>query len=107
MEKAFISTPMSDRSPEEIQESLRRAAEYLKKKGYTAASSYDPDGIYNAAKEGIKNPSLYMLGKSFVIMSDCDAVFFCRGWDHSRGCKLEFEAAFDYGLDIYHEEEFA
>ena len=48
-----------------------------------------------------------MLGKSFMIMSDCDAVFFCRGWDHSRGCKLEFEAAFDYGLDIYHEEEFA
>lgn len=57
--------------------------------------------------DGYPNPSLFMLGMAYCAMAECDAVFFCKGWDYSRGCKLEFNAAFDYGLDIFHEEEFA
>ncbi len=104
-EKAFISTPMRDKTQEEITKSIARATDFLSGKGYDVVYSYDPVRLEIVMRNGIPNPNLYMLGQSFMKMAECEAVYFCKGWDHSVGCRLEHDAAFDYGLDIYFEEE--
>lgn len=106
MKKVFISTPMTDKPPEEIAQSFLRASEFLQPKGYTTFFSYDPDKLAEAEHNGVEFPYLYMLGISLTRMSQCEAAYFCKGWQESRGCRLEHDAAFDYGLDIFFEEEF-
>ena len=34
-------------------------------------------------------------------MSECDTVYFCKGWENARGCKIEHEVAKSYGYK-YH-----
>ena len=40
---------------------------------------------------------------SIAIMAKCNAVYFCRGWETARGCKIEHEIAKNYGLSIIYE----
>lgn len=48
---------------------------------------------------------LCFLAKSFLEnMSLCHAVYFCKGWENARGCRVEHDAAVAYGLDIIYEE---
>ena len=37
-------------------------------------------------------------------MSKCNAVYFCKGWENARGCKIEHKTAKAYGLDMIYEE---
>lgn len=56
--------------------------------------------------EGLKIqtiPLLYM-AHAFIRMSLCDTVYFVTGWETARGCRLEHQAAQDYGLKIIYEE---
>ena len=34
-----------------------------------------------------------------------EAVYFCKGWENARGCKLEHAVAEAYGLTIIYEED--
>lgn len=43
---------------------------------------------------------LECLGKSIVLMAHADAVYFCKGWENARGCRIEHECAIQYGLEI-------
>ena len=43
------------------------------------------------------HPLVY-LGKSIELMADADVVCFMEGWDESRGCIIEHEAAVRYGI---------
>ena len=36
-------------------------------------------------------------------MSLCHAAYFCKGWEKTRGCKIEHDAAVAYGLEIIYE----
>lgn len=47
---------------------------------------------------------LCFLAKSLENMSLCHAVYFCKGWENARGCRIEHDAAVAYGLDIIYEE---
>lgn len=38
------------------------------------------------------------LGKCISLMTSADFVIFCKGWDKSRGCRVEFEVAKQYGI---------
>lgn len=46
-----------------------------------------------------ENP-IYCLGLFIEAMSQCEAVYFCDGWEDTRGCRIEHEVAEAYGLDI-------
>lgn len=50
------------------------------------------------------NKPLYYLSQSLLRMSACDVVYFCKGWENARGCKIEHEVAKAYGLEIIYEE---
>ena len=40
------------------------------------------------------------MGNDIEALLECDAVYFCEGWQNSDGCKLEFAAAKIYKKEI-------
>lgn len=91
--KVFISQPMGGKTDEQIKRDRDRAVGFLeciyKEKLVILDSIFDLD-------EGT-HPLVY-LGKSLELMADADLVFFMEGWDESRGCVIEHEAAVRYGI---------
>lgn len=33
-------------------------------------------------------------------MSSCNVIYFCPGWENARGCRIEHDAAAEYGLEV-------
>ena len=57
-----------------------------------------------ADKENV-NKGIYFLAKSLEKMSECTAVYFCRGARAARGCRIERAVAEAYGLTCIDEPE--
>jgi hypothetical protein len=53
---------------------------------------------------GVAQIPVYFLARSLEKMSLCNAVYFCRGWEKARGCRIEHDVAFAYELDMFYEE---
>lgn len=54
-------------------------------------------------ERGVVQIPLCFLAKSLESMSLCHAVYFCDGWEAARGCRIEHEAAVEYGLETIYE----
>ena len=94
--KLFISQPMKDRSNEEIQYEREQIIDEVN-------DLYPNVEVINSFIEDTsrcENNPLWCLGKSFELLSSADIVWFADGWEHYRGCKLEHEAAIQYGIKI-------
>lgn len=103
IKRVMISQPMNGKTPEEIIEVRDKAVKHLERLNYKILNTYfqnDFDGLSII----IRNMPLFCLGKSLMCMSYCDVVYFCKGWDKTRGCILEHKAAEAYGLEIMYEE---
>ena len=105
--KVMLSQPMNGRTEKEIVSVRERAIKALEEKGYQVVNTCFTDEWYG--KEQMKNREvvqipLCFLAKSLENMSLCHAVYFCKGWEAARGCKIEHEAAKAYGLEIIYEE---
>lgn len=99
--KLFISQPMRDKTDDEIKAERARAIK--------AAQSYVDslmgiteeerkieviDSFFETAPHDAK--PLWFLGKSFELLANADIVYFVKGWDEYRGCKMENRAAHEY-----------
>lgn len=107
MLKAMLSQPMAGKTEQEIIEDRDRAIATLEAKGYQIINTFFTDERYSKEameEHGVKQIPLYFLAKSLEKMSLCHAVYFCRGWENARGCRIEHEAAKAYGLTIIYEE---
>lgn len=102
MEKAMTSQPMNGLTDKEIMETRQKAIKYLKNKGYIVVNTYF-DKYDDSVIEDLNKP-LYYLSQSLLRMSGCDTVYFCKGWENARGCRIEHETAKAYGLEIIYEE---
>ena len=110
MRKAMISQPMAGKTNKQILEQRDKAIKALKDMGYEVVDSYFDDEWSkpeNMEKRGIVNIPLCFLAKSLEKMSECDAVYFCEGWENTRGCNIEHGVAFAYGLKIIYENNSA
>ncbi len=99
MKFAMISQPMKNLSNEEILKVRSRASNKLRKLGYVVLDNFLSG---ETSPEDVNTP-VYFLSKSIEIMSHCDAVFFCEGWESARGCRIEHKIAQDYGLEYIYE----
>lgn len=45
-------------------------------------------------------PYSYYMGKDIEALLECDAVYFCKGWQDSKGCMAEFAVAKIYDKQI-------
>ena len=107
MRKVMICQPMAGKTEQEIVEVRERAIAALEAKGFEIVNTLFTDDWYNdqAMKaRGVVQIPLYFLAKSLESMSLCHAAYFCKGWEKTRGCRIEHEAAKAYGLEIIYEE---
>ena len=105
--KVMLSQPMAGKSEEEIIDTRTRAIETLEYKGFEVVNTLFTDAWYGQEemnKRGVVQIPLCFLAKSLENMSLCHAVYFCKGWENARGCKLEHDAAVAYGLEILYEK---
>lgn len=107
MKKAMLSQPMANKTEQEIVETRERAIKVLEEKGFQIVNTLFTDEWYSREqmeKRGVVQIPLCFLAKSLENMSLCHAAYFCKGWENARGCKIEHEAAKEYGLEIIYEE---
>lgn len=94
MKKLFISQPMKDKTDEEIMKERETAiaeAEKLLGEKVEVIDSFIQDAPADAKP-------LWYLGKSLELLSTADIAYFAKGWEHARGCYIEFECAVKYGV---------
>nr|DAT69609.1 MAG TPA: N-deoxyribosyltransferase [Caudoviricetes sp.]DAT69742.1 MAG TPA: N-deoxyribosyltransferase [Caudoviricetes sp.] len=107
MDKAMFSQPMAGKTQEEIVATREKAIATLTANGYQVVNTLFTDEWYSREKmedRGVVQIPLCFLAKSLENMSLCHAVYFCKGWENTRGCRIEHEAAKAYGLTILYEE---
>ena len=107
MKKAMLSQPMAGKTNEEIIATREKAISALEEKGYEIVNTLFTDEWYSKdamTERGVVQIPLYFLAKSLENMSRCHAAYFCKGWENTRGCRIEHEAAVAYGLEIFYEE---
>lgn len=106
MKKAMLSQPMAGKTDEEIVATRDAAIKVLEEKGYEVVNTLFTDEWYNKdqmEKRGVVQIPLCFLAKSLENMSLCHIVYFCKGWENTRGCRLEHDAASAYGLETFYE----
>lgn len=104
VKKAMVSVPMLGRTEEEVRAIIEEKKEYLENKlGYTVIDSY----IVEDVPDNVEFDAVYLLGKSLELMSECQLVYFCNGYNNARGCRIELSVAQAYGLDILFENNSA
>ena len=107
MKKAMLSQPMAGKTDQEIIETRERAIKALAEKGFDVVNTLFTDEWYSDEKmkeRGVFQIPLCFLAKSLENMSLCHAVYFCKGWENARGCRIEHDAAKAYGLEIIYEQ---
>lgn len=100
--KAMISQPMNNLTADYILSRRENAIKTLKNFGYDIEDTFFTSDYY--ISDDTKNLSVACLAKSIEAMSKCDTVYFCKGWENARGCKIEHEIAKGYGLAVIYEE---
>ena len=93
----FISQPMNGLTVEEIERDREEAIEVLEGLGCDVLETYFGDEF---EKSKIKNKSLLYLAKSLAYLAKAEVAYFCKGWEYSRGCKIEHQSAVEYGIEI-------
>lgn len=93
---AMISQPMGGLSDEVIDRERSRIIDILS--GYNISVK---ETRFSFPPFLVRHMGLYYLAKSLEAMSDVDLVYFCRGWERNRGCRIEYQAAVEYGLPIF------
>ena len=100
MKKLFISQPMRDKTNEEILVTREKAIASAKR--HLGEDVEVIDSFFQNAPHDAK--PLWFLGKSFELLSTADVVYFAKGWNEYRGCKMENMAALEYGIDTIIED---
>lgn len=106
--KAMLSQPMGGKTEEEIVATRERAVKKLEAAGYEVINTLFTDEWYSQekmAERGVVQIPLCFLAKSLENMSLCHVAYFCEGWEHARGCRIEHAAAKAYGLEIMYEDD--
>ena len=106
--KAMLSQPMAGKSEAEIISTREKAVKALERMGFEIVDTLFTGEWYSPQfmkYRGVVQIPLCFLAKSLEKMSLCHAVYFCKGWEKARGCRLEHEAAKAYGLEIIYEEQ--
>ena len=99
--KVLISQPMKGLSNEQIKANREKIVEEFKRLKYEIIDSvFDFEDI-----EGVKTKPLFYLAKSLeLIAHKADAVYFMKGWEEARGCKIEHDCCIAYDVPVLYED---
>lgn len=91
--KLYLSIPISGRRLEEAKEYASKMKERLTFQGYEVITPFE-------VCPNSEEPYPRLMGQCIEAMLECDVVYFCIGWQRSKGCMAEFEIARIYGKEI-------
>lgn len=97
MEKIMISQPMKGKTNEQIIAERRALVQELENEGYEVL-----DTVFDTAPKDI-DEAVWYLSKSIEYLAQADVVFFMKGWEYARGCKIEHQIAVEYGKEVVYE----
>lgn len=84
--KIYISIPITGKDYKKQREHADEIARSLSRQGWEAVN---PFNIFAG-----KNPSYEdHLACDLRALMDCDAIYFCEGWENSLGCNIEHDTA--------------
>lgn len=102
--KVMISQPMRGKTNKQIRQERAELVKRLEKDNFEVVDTI----ISENATKGC-NEAIYYLSKSIEFISKVDIVYFMKGWEDARGCKIENKICQDYGkqtmYDIYEEDK--
>ena len=99
MKKLFVSVPMKGRTEEAIKASIAKMkaiAEIYEGEELELIDSYIPD-----MPKGIKNLSVWCLGRSIQKLSEADVFMGITNNYEWNGCCIEYQTAERYGIKCY------
>lgn len=97
--KVFISQPMKGKTTKEIIEERNRIKKKLEEELKCQIEIIDSFFDSHFARS-----PLYNLGESIKKMDDADLIYFIKGWQEARGCRIEHHCAIQYDLNWREEE---
>lgn len=101
--KVMISQPMRGKTNKQIRQERAELVKRLEKDNFEVVDTI----VSETAPKGC-NEAIYYLSKSIEFISKVDVVYFMKGWEDARGCKIENKICQDYGkqtmYDIYEED---
>ena len=99
MKKVFISLPITSRPEPTLEERISEAkniswlmANVFEKEGYEVVAPFD------VTTEGMTEAQC--IGACITALLECDYVYFCKGWETSRGCRIEHLVAVEHNIEI-------
>lgn len=99
--KLFISQPMCDKTRKEILAVRQQAKLQVEN-----LLGYKVDLVENFIEDIPDGATpLWCLTQSLLSLADADIVYFCKGWEEYRGCRIEREIASEYHLHIIDEPD--
>lgn len=97
MKKIMISQPMRGKTNELIKEERKVLVQELENNGYEVL-----DTIFDEAPKDT-DEAIWFLSKSIEYLAQADIIFFMKGWEKARGCKIEHQIAVEYDKEIIYE----
>ena len=95
--KIMISQPMRGKTNEQIREERADLVKRLQEEGIEVI-----DTVFEEAPAD-EDISIYMLSQSIRYIGKVDALYFMKGWEKARGCKIEHEVAVEYGKQVFYQ----
>ena len=92
----MISQPMRGKTEEEIREERKQVVNMLENQGFNVI-----DTIIEDFTDKI-DPIFYLV-KSLEYLANANYVYFMKGWEKAKGCKIEHEVAVEYGKEVIYE----
>jgi hypothetical protein len=96
----YLSIPITGKNFETVKEKALAAKKYLKTIGF---SVINPVELAAELERKLGREAAYgeYMGIDLMYLIDCaDAVYFCKDWQNSKGCMLEFAAAKIYEKEM-------
>lgn len=90
--KVMISQPMRGKTNEQIRKEREDLVNKLEKDNFEVIDTI----ISEKAPLG-RNEAIYYLSKSIEFISQADIVYFMKGWQNARGCRIENQVCQAYG----------
>jgi hypothetical protein len=97
MKKIMISQPMRGKTNELIKEERKVLVQELENNGYEVL-----DTVFDEAPKNV-DEAIWFLSKSIEYLAQADIIFFMKGWEKARGCKIEHQIAVEYDKEIIYE----
>ena len=96
--KIMISQPMNEKTNEQIKEERKNTVLNLIREGFAVI-----DTIIREEPPKDCDEAIYYLSKSIEFIGKVDCVYFMKGWEKARGCRIEHEVAVAYGKKCLYE----